>query len=183
MKLGLGEFELPFAVDKYHPSDPRLEKELQKHQSDLGGIPLATVKLYIEKTSPFNLDAYNKNVYLDRCIEEMMLECEKEFMDKKGYVEKMKKNIEKLAELNEKVETYGKDGIPEEELFDETTNTRISYKPPKTQMCSYVMPPRDNPDEPRCIYHKKPKGVWKYNREDEEYVFEPASPKDKQIEL
>ena len=30
MKLGLGEFELPFAVDKYHPSDPRLEKELQK---------------------------------------------------------------------------------------------------------------------------------------------------------
>ena len=30
-KLGLGEFELPFPVDKYHPSDPRLEKELQKH--------------------------------------------------------------------------------------------------------------------------------------------------------
>jgi hypothetical protein len=51
-----------------------MEEQLRKN--DLGGIPLATVRLYIDKVSPFNLDAFSKDVYLDRCIEEMMLDCE-----------------------------------------------------------------------------------------------------------
>ena len=87
-KLGLGDFELPDGILKYHPKDPRMEEQLRKN--DLGGIPLATVRLYIEKVSPFNLDAFSRDVYLDRCIEEMMLECEAERHDKKISADKMK---------------------------------------------------------------------------------------------
>lgn len=66
-----------------------MEKELKN--ADLGGVPLAAAKLYIEKCSPYNLDAFSKNVYLDRCIEELILECESDRMDKKHQVDKMKK--------------------------------------------------------------------------------------------
>ena len=47
--------------------------------------------MYIEKVSPYNLDAFSKNVYLDRCIEELIIECEEDRMGKKHDVDKMKK--------------------------------------------------------------------------------------------
>ena len=38
-KLGIDQgFEPPFPLDKYHPSDPRMEKELRT--CDLGGVPI-----------------------------------------------------------------------------------------------------------------------------------------------
>lgn len=86
-----------------------MEEQLRKN--DLGGIPLATVRLYIEKVSPFNLDAFSRDVYLDRCIEEMMLECEAERHDKKISADKMKTQIEKLEGQQELVETYGEDNL------------------------------------------------------------------------
>jgi len=109
-KLGLEQgYRPPFALDKYHPSDPRMEKELR--QCELEGLPLQTVKMYIEKVSPYNLDAFSRNVYLDRCIEELILECEAQRMDKKHSIEKMKKQVEKLEEIAELADTFGEDGL------------------------------------------------------------------------
>ena len=108
-KLGIEDFEPPFPLDKYHPADPRMEKELRT--CDLGGVPISTVKLYIEKVSPYNLDAFSKNVFLDRCIEELIIECEEDRLDKKHQVEKMKKQVEKLEEIAELAETFGEDGL------------------------------------------------------------------------
>ena len=162
-KLGLDDaYEPPFALDKYHPADPRMEKELRT--CDLGGVPLATVKLYIEKCSPYNLDAFSKNVYLDRCIEELIIECENDRMDKKHQVDKMKKQVEKLEEIAELAETFGEDGL-EDQLDDD--GEPIKFKQRKTKMCDSVIEPAESPDEPKCIFHNKPKGVWSYNRDEE----------------
>ena len=109
-KLGLDEaYEPPFPLDKYHPADPRMEKALK--ESDLGGVPVATVKMYIEKVSPYNLDAFSKNVYLDRCIEELILECEAGRQGQKNSIEKMKKQVEKLEEIAELADTFGEEGL------------------------------------------------------------------------
>jgi len=80
-------------------------------EADLGGVPLATVKMYIEKVSPYNLDAFSKNVYLDRCIEELILECEAGRQDQKNSIEKMKKQVEKLEEIAELADTFGEEGL------------------------------------------------------------------------
>ena len=168
-KLGIEAFEPPFPLDKYHPEDPRMEKELRAKQADLGA-PLATVKLYIEKVSPYNLDAFSKNVYLDRCIEEMMLECEKERMDKKHQADTMKTQIEKLEALQELADTFGEDGLEGE--VDENGDP-IKFKARKTQMCESVIPKAD-PEDAGRIFRHKPKGVWKYNREEEcKYLIPP----------
>lgn len=37
------------------------------------GVSLATIRLYIDKVSPFNNEAYSKNVFLDQCIEDLYL--------------------------------------------------------------------------------------------------------------
>ena len=74
-------------------------------------MPLQTVKTYIEKVSPYNLDAFSKNVYLDRCIEELIIECENDRMNKKHGIDKMKKQVEKLEEIAELAETFGEEGL------------------------------------------------------------------------
>ena len=71
-------------------------------ECELGpGVTFATVRLYIDKVSPFNNEAYNKNVFLDRCIEDLFLECEQKKLKKHGDIEKMKKHIEALEEIAE----------------------------------------------------------------------------------
>jgi len=100
-------------------------------------MTLASVRLYIEKCSPFNHDAYSKNVFLDRCIEDLFLDCENKKIKKHADIEKMKKNIEGLEEIAELAEQFGEEGI-EENLLDEEEGA-ISYKPRKTKMCVDIM--------------------------------------------
>ena len=74
-------------------------------EADFGnGVTIATIRLYIEKVSPFNHEAYSKNVYLDRCIEELFMEIENKKMKNHADIEKMKKYIEGQEELAELVE-------------------------------------------------------------------------------
>jgi DNA-binding transcriptional MerR regulator len=47
-----------------------------KEFCDTAGIPLSTLRLYVEKISPALNDQYSKNVYLDQSIEEVYLLCE-----------------------------------------------------------------------------------------------------------
>ena len=98
------------------------------------GITLATVRLYIEKVSPFNNDAYNKNVFLDRLIEEFYTAIEKKKIKKHTDIEKMKKHIEGLEEIAELAEQFGEDGV-EENLMEEE---RANYRPRKSKLIELV---------------------------------------------
>ena len=71
----------------------------------------STVRLYIEKVSPFNNGAYSKNVYLDQCIEDLYVAIEGKKMKKHGEIEKMEKHIEELNEIAEQIEDGGEVGV------------------------------------------------------------------------
>ena len=104
-KLGLDDgFELPEKVNiKKKPPHEITDEDLA--EVDFGnGVTIATVRLYIEKVSPFNHEAYSKNVFLDRCIEELYMEIESKKMKAHADIEKMKKYIEGQEELAELVE-------------------------------------------------------------------------------
>ena len=104
-KLGLDDgFELPEKVNiKKKPPHEITDEDLA--EVDFGnGVTIATVRLYIEKVSPFNHEAYSKNVFLDRCIEELYMEIESKKMKSHADIEKMKKYIEGLEEYAELVE-------------------------------------------------------------------------------
>lgn len=104
-KLGLDDgFEMPERANlkKKHPKDIT-DEDLA--ECELGpGTTLATIRLYINKVSPFNNNAYNKNVFLDRCIEDLYLECEGKKIKKHSDIERMKKHIEGLEEIAELAE-------------------------------------------------------------------------------
>lgn len=130
-------FELPERANlkKKHPKDIT-DEDLA--EVELGpGVTLATVRLYINKVSPFNNGAYNKNVFLDRCIEDLYLACENKKIKKHGDIEKMKKHIENLEEIAELAEQFGEEGV-EENLLDEEADG-VKFKPRKTKMCEDLL--------------------------------------------
>ena len=64
-KLGIEEgFELPenINIEKTHPNYI-LDADLKN--SEQPGVSLATMRMYIEKTSPFMIEGYDKNMFLD----------------------------------------------------------------------------------------------------------------------
>lgn len=101
-------------------------------------MSIATIRLYIEKVSPFNHEAYNKNVFLDQCIEDLYIECEAKKMSKHSDIEKMKKHIESLEEIAELAEQFGEEGV-EENLIEEEGDGAVKFKPRKTKMCPEIM--------------------------------------------
>ena len=92
------------------------------------GITMATVRLYINKVSPFNNEAYNKNVFLDRLIEEFYLSLEKKKLKKHDDIEKMKKHIEHLEEVKELAEQFGEDGVEENLMEDEDGGAKFKLR-------------------------------------------------------
>ena len=135
-KLGLDDgFELPEKSKKKHPKEVT-DEDLK--EVELGpGMTLATVRLYIEKVSPYNNNAYNKNVFLDQCIEDLYLACEGKKIKKAEDIEKMKKNIESLEEIAELAEQFGEEGVEENLLEEEAQG--MSFKPRKTKMCKDIL--------------------------------------------
>lgn len=154
-KLGLDDgFELPERANlkKKHPKDIT-DEDLA--ECELGpGTTLATVRLFIEKVSPFNNEAYNKNVFLDRCIEDLYLECEARKMKKHGDIEKMKKHIEGLEEIAELAEQFGEEGVEENLLDDEAEG--VKFKPRKTKMCPDIMAKRKCKNGKACKFAHNP---------------------------
>ena len=103
-KLGLDDFELPEKANIKKKAPHEITDE-DLAECDFGaGVTIATVRLYIEKVSPFNHEAYSKNVFLDRCIEELYMEIESKKMKAHADIEKMKKYIEGQEEVAELVE-------------------------------------------------------------------------------
>ena len=134
-KLGLDDgFELPDKVKKKHPSEVT-DKDLKEIELP-SKVKDSTVRLYIEKVSPFNNGAYSKNVYLDQCIEDLYVAIEGKKLKKHDEIEKMKKNIEKLNEIAEQIEDGGEEGV--EQLEDED-GQGIKFKPRKTTMCKATL--------------------------------------------
>ena len=98
------------------------------------GITMATIRLYIEKVSPFNNDAYSKNVFLNRLIEEFYKDIELKKVKKHGDIEKMKKHIEGLEEIAELEEQFGAEGVEENLMEEEKAN----YRPKKSKLIELV---------------------------------------------
>ena len=85
------------------------------------------VKMYIEMTHPERSEEFNKNAYLDKQIEEFFLKCEDALKAKRGDIDKLRKRVEELEELNELGgEAAGKDGM---------ARTMGFAAPKKTTMC------------------------------------------------
>lgn len=95
----------------------------------------SVIRLYIEKVSPFNNGAYNKNVYLDQCIEDLYITIESKKLKKHGEIEKMKKQIEKLTEIAEQIEDGGEEGV--ENIDDEEGQGKKYIR--KTKMCEATL--------------------------------------------
>ena len=110
-KLGLDdgfEFNETIDIKKRHPKDIT-DEELAK--CELGpGVTVATARLYLEKVSPFMVEAYSKNVFLDDCIERLYLDCEAKRVAKHEEIVGMKKAVEKLEEIAEIQDAFGEDG-------------------------------------------------------------------------
>ena len=69
-KLGLDDgFEIPQEEQKKHPS----EMDYEKIAKEVGqqGVTAATIKLYVEKTTPAIIQAGTKDTFLNLCIEEL----------------------------------------------------------------------------------------------------------------
>ena len=62
------------------------------------GVSLATIRLYIEKVSPFNLNGFSKNAYLDEQIERLFLSLENERTKKYEMIQRIKKNVALMEE-------------------------------------------------------------------------------------
>ena len=83
-------------------------------------------------------DQYNKNCYLDQCIEDLFLHCETKIQDKMGAIEKVKEKITKLEEFADMEEMMLDDENAEPvEMFDDEGKP-IKVKMPKKKMCESI---------------------------------------------
>lgn len=92
VKLGLDDaFELPATPEvNIKTMLPRDIKDKDLAKLEFGQpVSVAAVRLYIEKTSPFNLEGYSKHVFLDQCIEQLYMECEARRVDQFENIGKM----------------------------------------------------------------------------------------------
>ena len=118
-------------MKKKHPSEVT-DKDLKEIELP-SKVKDATVRLYIEKVSPYNNSLYSKNVYLDQCIEDLYLAIEGKKIKKHGEIENMKKNIEKLQEIAEQIEDGGEENV--ELNPDDEEGQGIRFRKRKTKMC------------------------------------------------
>lgn len=65
-------FEFNFSLEKWHPDDITDETLL----ADDSGLPLATLRMYLEHVSPFRLEEFSKNAFINASIESLYLELE-----------------------------------------------------------------------------------------------------------
>ena len=105
-KLGLDDgFELPFPIEKVHPDD--IDKKMLSTVDAGAGIPMSTIRMYIEHVSPFRFEEHSKNAYLNECIEELYLDLEFRIQGKIDTIATMKKHVERLDELADLQEMFG----------------------------------------------------------------------------
>lgn len=74
---------------------------------DLQGVPLSTVKLFIEMVSPQRTEEFSKHAFLNKCVEDFYVQCEAEIEDKQETIKKMKKQVEKLDEEADMMDAFG----------------------------------------------------------------------------
>ena len=113
VKLGLDEgFELPEKcnIKTRHPDTIRDDELVGEGLEN--GVSIATMRIYIGKVSPFNHSAYGKNVFLNKCIEELYLTCENKKNTARGHIDQLKKHIEKIEEFAEYMQdNEGQEGV------------------------------------------------------------------------
>lgn len=137
--MGIDEgIEMPSHMLKIHP-DLIDDKELLAAVGD-AGVPLATARLYLEKTSPVLTDEGSRNTYLDQCIEDLFLYCEDKIQGKMGTIDRVKEKITKLEELAEMESMVMDDEEDAEpmEMYDDDGKP-IKMKIAKKKMCESML--------------------------------------------
>jgi len=102
------------------------------------GVSLATARLFLMKISPVLNDQYNKNCYLDRCIEDLYLYCEGRIRGKMGDIDKIKEKITKLEEILDWEEMQASGDDEPAPMFDDEGKP-IKMKIAKKKMCESLM--------------------------------------------
>ena len=95
-KLGLDfGFELPESIklDQVKPENIPDSELLNVEQP---GVTPATMRLYIEKVSPFNIEGYSKNLFLDDQIERLYLAVEAQRLKKHEMIKRVKTKVNSL---------------------------------------------------------------------------------------
>ena len=85
------------------------------------------MRLYIEKISPFMIEGYDKNIYLDRCIEDLYKECEAVRVRQFETIKKVKSNVAALEEKAE-MDEINEAGVLSNDEHDESRRNKSSKK-------------------------------------------------------
>eukprot|EP00352_Strombidinopsis_acuminata_P001218 CAMPEP_0176346066 /NCGR_PEP_ID=MMETSP0126-20121128/5943_1 /TAXON_ID=141414 ORGANISM="Strombidinopsis acuminatum, Strain SPMC142" /NCGR_SAMPLE_ID=MMETSP0126 /ASSEMBLY_ACC=CAM_ASM_000229 /LENGTH=148 /DNA_ID=CAMNT_0017693385 /DNA_START=2326 /DNA_END=2772 /DNA_ORIENTATION=- len=120
------------------------------------GVNLATLRLFVEHCSPFRRDAFSKDAYLNDCLEELYIRCEKAIEGKMGDINKMSTQVEKLQEIAQFLDDFGDDPAEAEQMMEgaeDKEGNPIKIKPRKQKMCENFLKgkPCTEKDE-KCKY-------------------------------
>lgn len=131
-KLGLDEgFELPFPLDKVHPDD--IDSKMLASVDAGAGVPMSTIRMYIEHVSPFKSAEHSKNEYLNGCVRELFEHLEGQINSKMDEIKAMKTHVERLDEIAEAAEMLGDDADAAGMIGED--GLPIKVKVAKKQMC------------------------------------------------
>lgn len=74
--------------------------------------------MYLDNVSPFKLEEYSKNAFINDCIEQLYLELEARIEDKMKGIAGMRKQVEKLDEVAEMMEMFGEGEVDPSMMVD-----------------------------------------------------------------
>ena len=142
-KLGLDDgFELPIPIEQIDPAKVD-EKFLKK--MDLGSqVALSTLKLFIENVHHSKNEEYSKHAFLNQLIEDYYLKFEDAIQDKMDTIKMMKKQVERLDELADRLEGNGSPGSSPERTAGEK-GARTTSRNKRSKLCPNLVANRQCP--------------------------------------
>lgn len=123
---------------------------------DIQGVPLQTVRLYLEKVTPFSSQMYSKDNFLNKCVDELYLKAEATLYEKKKDIEKMQKSVSDMDEIREILSIGGAD---DPELIKQMMKEEgKKYKSTKKKMCPFALEKKKCPEhkEGKCAFAHTP---------------------------
>ena len=159
-KLGLPEgLELGKPYDQVTPEDitEQFMKKIEANNADI-----ASIKIYLQKTCPQVRNQFDRNTFLNGLIEDLYFKCEDIMIDKQENINKIKKNVEKLNEVQEILEAMGPDADKDPNAFEDADGNKIRYKRKVTTMCDNIYVHKKYKQEEIPKYKDKKTGNEKF---------------------
>ena len=132
---------------------------------DLGGqVALSTLKLFIENVHPNKNEEYSKHAFLNQLIEDHYEKFEAAIEDKMETIKKMKKQVERLDELADRLEGNGSPGSSPERAGKDLTKTQ---KNKRSKLCPNLLANKSCPQAkvPKCPFVHSEEELQRLNKE------------------